>query len=775
MKKIMKRAFSVLLAFAIAFGALQLVDVELAPKAAAEQVSGFYTYVVEDGEATIIDVNEKISGNAVIPSKLGGYPVTRIDSWAFGECSKLTGISIPDSVTSIGNDAFNGSGYYNKESNWENGVLYIGKYLIDAKETLSGKYEIKSGTKVIATGAFTETKLTSVTIPNSVTSISDNAFYYCQHLESITFPNNIISIGNYAFSYCESLKTIIIPESVTEIGCEAFRNCESMESITIPKNVTNIGSGMFTECGSLTSIIVSADNKVYDSRDNCNAIIETATNSLISSCKTTSIPSSVTNIGYCAFSGCSGLTSITIPGNVESIDYFAFSGCDDLTSVTLLNGVKSIGDDAFIGCNLTSITIPDSVTYIGDAAFMSCSSLTNLTIPGSVADIGFRAFANCIALKTLTVKNGVKNIGEGAFKECYSLTSVTIPDSVETIGAGVFASCDGLTTIKVSSGNKTFDSRNGCNAIIETKTNTLVSGCVSTVIPNTVKTIGEYAFAGLGDIKSIILPDSVTKIGAWAFSDCIGLESINIPNKTTTICEGAFYDCSALKEIKLPDTMNYLDSCAFYYGFALETVDLGNSPDLTLGYNVFDYCNNIKKFIVGKDVENYSTDANGILYNKDKTGLIKYTAGADRSTYTVNSNTVFIEEHAFEDAENLKSIVIPSGLMSVNSAAFIDCDNLTDVYFLGTKSEWNEVYIDDYGNDALGTAKIHFGGKIGDLDNDGQINSSDALAVLRYAVGDIKLTDAQRVFADVNCDGSINSQDALHILRYAVGELTSFD
>lgn len=606
MKKIMKRAFSVLLAFAIAFGALQFVDVELAPRAAAEQVSGFYTYVVEDGEATIIDVNEKISGNAVIPSKLGGCPVTRIENGAFAYCSKLTGVTIPDSITSIGEWAFNETGFYNKESNWENGVLYIGKYLIDAKETLSGKYEIKSGTKVIAARAF---------------------------------------------------------------------------------------------------------------------------------------------------SGCEHLTNITIPDSVIGIDEATFECCNDLTSVTIGNGVKSIGN----------------------IAFMSCGGLTSLTIPGTVTDVNPGAFAYCIGLKSLTIQNGVKNIGSNAFECCYGLTSVTISDSVEAIDTGVFASCDGLTSIKVSSGNKTFDSRNGCNAIIETKTNTLVSGCVSTVIPNTVKTIGEYAFAGLGDIKSIILPDSVTKIGAWAFSDCIGLESINIPNKMTTICEGAFYDCSALKEIRLPDTMNYLDSCAFYYGFALETVDLGNSPDLTLGYYVFDYCNNIKKFIVGKDVENYSTDANGVLYNKDKTGLIKYTAGADRSTYTVNSNTVFIEEHAFEDAENLKSIVIPSGLMSVNSAAFIDCDNLTDVYFLGAESEWNEVYIDDYGNDALSTAKIHFGGKIGDLDNDGQINSSDALAVLRFAVGDIKLTDAQRVFADVNCDGSINSQDALRILRYAVGELTSFD
>lgn len=570
MKKIMKRAFSVLLAFAIAFGALQFVDVELAPRAAAEQVSGFYTYVVEDGEATIIDVNEKISGNAVIPSKLGGCPVTRIDH---------------------------------------------------------------------------------------------DAFMHCMDLTNITISNSVVSIGYYAFYNCTGLKSITIPNSVVSLGYSAFYDCTGLINVTIGSGVTNIGDYAFGSCTNLTSIKVDKQNKVYDSRNNCNALIETKTNSLIKGCNNTIMPDNITSINYGAFSGCTGLTSLIIPDSVTSIDERAFAGCE------------------------------------------------------------------------------------------------------------------GLTSMKVSLGNKTFDSRNGCNAIIETKTNTLVAGCVSTVIPNTVTCINNFAFSDFTNIKSMTLPDGLTVIGAYAFDGCTNMESINIPAKVTNIGSYAFRECSALKEIMLPDSIKYIGSGAFISCYSLETVDLGNSSDLDLelGYYVFDYCNNIKKFIIGKDVENYSTDANGVLYNKDKTGLIKYTAGADRSTYMVNSNTVFIKEHAFEDSKNLKSIVIPSGLMSVSRNAFRDCDNLTDVYFLGTESEWNEVYIDDYGNDALSTAKIHFGGKIGDLDNDGQINSSDALAVLRFAVGDIKLTDAQRVFADVNCDGSINSQDALRILRYAVGELTSFD
>ena len=300
---------------------------------------------------------------------------------------------------------------------------YSGNVVIPASVTYKGvTYSVTS----IGDSAFDGCSgLTSITIPESVTSIGKSAFSGCSGLTSINIPESVTSIGKSAFWGCSGLTSINIPEGVTSIGESAFRGCSGLTSITIPESVTNIGDYAFEGCWGLTSITVASGNTFYDSRNNCNAIIETSSNTLIAGCQNTIIPNSVTSIGNSAFYGCSSLTSVIIPEGVTSIGNSAFYGCSGLTSINIPEGVTSIGNYAFDGCRgLTSINIPEGVTSIGNSAFYGCSSLTSVTIPESVT-----------------------RIGNGAFSGCSSLTSVTIPESVTSIGESAFSGCSGLAVV----------------------------------------------------------------------------------------------------------------------------------------------------------------------------------------------------------------------------------------------------------------------------------------------------------------------------------------
>ena len=493
---------------------------------------------------------------------------------------------------------------------------------------------------------------------------------------------NVTSIGNYAFDYCRSFTNITIPDSITSIGEAAFSGCSSLTEITIPQGVTSIGEGAFSDCSNISKIEVDSNNKVYDSRDNCNAIVETVTNTLIAGCKNTEIPNNVTSIGDYAFDYCRDFTNITIPDSITSIGEGAFYGCSSLTNITIPQGVTSIGDEAFSWCSsLTEITIPEGVTSIGDRAFSGCTILSNITIPHSVTNIGDYTFFECYCLTNITMTDSITSIGNSAFGCCIRLTNITIPDSVTSIGDRAFDRCEGLTNI---------------------------------TIPDSITSIGEGAFYGCSSLTEITIPEGVTSIGEYAFDWCSNLIEITIPHSVTSIGEYGFYGCSSLKDVyylgskedwinisidagnqNLTDaniyfvklTVNDLgyivtesdEAVVTYYAGSAAQVTIPSEiegyPVTRIGNNVFSDCANLTEVTIPDSVTSIGDYAFAYC-----TSLAKIEVNSNNTVFNIRNklNDVF-EVSANILITDCKSITLPSSITSIGNYAFYGCSSLADI------------------------------------------------------------------------------------------------
>ena len=712
------------------------------------QVGDFYYKVISSNEVELVNPSSEIGWHSTslhspneysdltvanIPADVeydgSIYNVTTIEKYAFHDSDDLREITIPWTMTNIGDMAFSGCmiirdkfiNYSTLDAAWNN---YWGATLLDEVDGLLINYLENVVVKCITDAA-------NVTIPEGLTVIADGAFQECTKLTNITIPNSITYIGYEAFRNCSSLTSITIPNSVTSIGSWAFGGCSSLTSITIPNSVTSIGDGAFSYCSSLTSV---------------------------------TIPNSITSIGYSAFYGCASLSSITIPENVEEIMSNAFGDCwfteANFVNNSNLNAEENhywgarffdqeiggllIENDTLVGARnyITIANIPEIVKVIVGNVFYNCKQLVSITIPNSVTDIYSWAFYGCSIVRnnfvnhsslnaqendywgaliadveidgllirndtvmdcrenvtSVTIPNSVTSIGNSAFSDCSSLTSVTIPNSVTSIGDEAFYYCTSLTSITIpnsvtSIGKSAFLSGNSLTSIILTGS-TIESFCQSTTNKQ-LYNAGAYYNRKIElnnqEINDLIIPNSVTSIEDYAFYNCSSLASVTIPNSVTSIGEWAFSNCSSLDTIYVEASTPPAFGVEVFTNAPISTCYI---PCLTTAaYEASDWAQ-----YMGEFVEDYEQCGDS-LYWKYKDTQLSIMGYGDMYDYDIKAQSwqqyrnkmqttslpeglTSIGAAAFADCKFLKNATIPSSVKEIRYSAFEDCRSLSSLTFV---------------------------------------------------------------------------------------------
>ncbi len=449
------------------------------------------------------------------------------------------------------------------------------------------KYTVQTDSTVSITGAGPEIPLplsadSTLVIPSSVNH--EGKVYQVTYIE--------------AESFCVRLeiKHLVISEGIEIIGRYAFEGCPNLTDISIPSTLVFFDWDLFDFCSSLRRITVAEQNERYDSRNNCNAIIETDENKLVFGCTGTQIPASVTTIGRFAFRQCcQQMERIVIPEGVKRIEPCAFSQCINLKEISLPTSLEGMGYGMFNDCmSLESITIPRNVSEIlgndwGDCwnLFSGCYNLKKVVV--DKRNHIFDSRNNCNAIihsKTDAVvagcgasfiPEGIKAIGDFAF-ESSSLPTIRIPKSVRKIGRGAFFYCQFLSTISVASGNPVYNSKDDCNAIIETASSKLVQGCSRTVIPSGTKEIADSAFYGVYLPPCLVIPEGVEVIGSEVFTRFCGLQYVQMPSTLKRIKEYAFMYCNQLFYVDMSRCSPQVDPWAFTNCKSLNFVNISSTP-----------------------------------------------------------------------------------------------------------------------------------------------------------------------------------------------------
>ena len=468
-------------------------------------------------------------------------------------------------------------------------------------------------------------------------------------IHKIVVSDGVTTIGNCAFLAC-SAESILLPDSVERIGDKAF-GFTSISEIIIPEGVKSIGEYVFS---------------------NCNLVNVT-------------LPNSLESIGEFAFFCCNSLQQLLIPANVSYIGTLAFEACGSLKEILVdeRNAAYSSLDGVLFNADKTEVifcpstragtyVIPDSVMSIGAYAFAHCGELTDITFPDRLARIGDHAFSGCASLTRLTIPSGVTQIGKSAFEACGSLTGIWVTDGNSNYSSdkhGVLFNYDKTELVR-------------CPAAI--------SGTYE--IPNGVTTLDSFAFEGCKLLTGVSIPDGVVRIGESAFAYCEGLTSIAIPEGVTTIGESTFVNCASLMEATLPDGVTEIGDRAFEYCDALERITLPEGLT-SMGEAAFNACKSLISVVIPDGVTNVACYA--------------FHMCESLVSATIPDSVTSIDECAFGSCKALTSITIGNQVAEIGPSAFISCDNLKDVYYCGSESDWNKISIAE-ANDQLTAATIHY-------------------------------------------------------------------
>ncbi len=642
-------------------------------------------------------VNVATSGSLTIPNSVNGYNVVEIGESAFCMCENITSITVRGRVTSIGADAFGDCSSLTSISfNYGSSLKNIGVRAFQGCSSLKS-FEVPSGVTTIETSTFSGcSSLSFISLPNTLTSIGQLAFEECSSLSSISLPNNLKSIERLAFSGCSNLSSVSLPSDLTSIGDKAFEKCSSLIGIYIPNKVTNIGMNPFASCSSLNSIVVSTYNTHYDSRNNCNAIIQKSNTSLISGCKNTILHSDITSIG-------------------ES----AFEGCVDLTSVNMWVKIRSIGDNAFYGCSsIKSITIPWSVSTIGYDAFSYCSSLTSVKVASGYPPI-LESFTNS-GNATLYVPSGCSSYYRSA--DNWNIFSRVVELSEEELSPSIYFANENVKAICVANWDCNSDGELSlyeaqCVTSLGTvfKDNPDITSFDELQYFTGLKTIGEYAFYDCYSLSSIVLPESLETIESDAFSGT-SISTVYLPLKVSTIVGNPFdgewddcYECDADMYVRYPkryevSTYNqYFSSIdgVLYNKAQTKIIDvpLGISGTISIPSTVIEcsdrfYFPDLERINVSAKTwyemdfanapyyfytrENYDDELEDwvdvdidLVYDGDV--AIPYAGNI-----TLPSTIKKIGSNVFQRC-NITKVTIPNGVTSIGRSAFFGCSSLASV------------------------------------------------------------------------------------------------